>query len=49
MVVEDSVQGVSSGKAAGCYVVALLGTLDEKLLKEADMHISSLHDLAKVL
>ncbi|MBJ48063.1 MAG: hypothetical protein CMG59_02660 [Candidatus Marinimicrobia bacterium] len=49
VVIEDSIQGVSSGKAAGCFVVALLGTLDEKLLKEADMHISSLHELSKIL
>ena len=49
MVIEDSVQGVSSGKRAGCYVVALKGSIDEKFLKDADVIISSLFDLEKLL
>lgn len=49
MVIEDSVQGVCSGKRAGCYVVALKGSIDEKFLKDADEIISSLLDLENFL
>ena len=49
MVIEDSVQGVCSGKQAGCYVVALEGSIDKKFLKHADTIISSLPELEKLL
>ena len=45
VVVEDSMQGVKSGKAAGCIVVALEGSIDRKMLGAADYIISHLSDI----
>ena len=49
VVVEDSIQGVKAGKAAGCTVVALEGSVDRKFLKEADYIISSLYDIQNII
>ena len=45
IVIEDSIQGIQAGKAAGCYVIALEGSLEKKLLYEADIVISSFFEL----
>ena len=49
IVIEDSIQGVKAGKAAGSFVIALEGSLEKEFLVEADCIISSFHDLAKVI
>ena len=49
VVVEDSIQGIKAGKAAGCMVVALEGSIERKLLKEADYIISHLSDIENIL
>ena len=49
IVVEDSLQGVKSGKSAGATVVALEGSIDKKYLKEADYIISYLPDIENIL
>ena len=49
IVVEDSVQGVRAGKAAGCRVVALEGSVDRNLLMNADYIISHLSDIQNIL
>ena len=48
IVVEDSIQGIQAGKAAGCYVVALEGSLDKKYLQDADVIISHLSEMKKL-
>ena len=45
MVVEDSIQGIKAGKAAGCKVIALVGSLEKEFLTDADYIISSLYDM----
>ena len=47
--IEDSIQGAKAGKAAGCTVVALEGSVDRKFLKEADYIISSLYDIQNII
>ena len=49
VVVEDSIQGVRSGKAAGCIVIALEGSIEKKLLRDADYIISHLSDIQNIL
>ena len=49
IVVEDSIQGVKAGKAAGCSVIALEGSIERKFLKDADYIISSLHDIQNII
>ncbi len=49
LVVEDSIQGIQSGKAAGCPVVALEGSFSRKDLSDADHIISSLLDIDNIL
>ena len=49
IVVEDSIQGIKSGKAAGSQVVALAGSFDRSKLKSADYIISSLHEIVKYI
>ncbi|MBI44957.1 MAG: hypothetical protein CMG66_02180 [Candidatus Marinimicrobia bacterium] len=49
IVIEDSIQGIKAGKAAGCFVIAIEGSLQKKFLKESDYIISSFYDLKKVL
>jgi len=49
VVVEDSIQGVKAGKAAGCRVVALEGSVDRELLKDADYIISHLSGIQNIL
>ncbi len=49
IVVEDSIQGVKAGKAAGCTVVALEGSIDREFLHEADYIISHLSDIHNIL
>lgn len=44
---EDTEAGISSAKAAGLHVVAVLGTLPPERLAEADEHVSSI-DVALV-
>jgi beta-phosphoglucomutase len=45
VVVEDAVQGVEAGKAAGMPVVAVTTTRDRAALSEADMIVDSLGEL----
>ena len=49
VVVEDSIQGIKAGKAAGCVVVALEGSIEKSLLKDADYIISHLSDIENIL
>ena len=49
IVVEDSVQGIKAGKAAGCQVIALEGSLEKALLCDADYIISCLSDMQKIV
>ena len=49
IVIEDSIQGIKAGKAAGSSVIALEGSLEKEFLVEADCIISSFYDLAKVI
>ena len=49
VVVEDSIQGVKAGKAAGCIVVALEGSVGKEFLQDADYIISSLHDMQNII
>jgi sugar-phosphatase len=46
VVVEDAPSGVGAGKAAGCRVLAVLGTHSAKDLHEADWVVGSLERLA---
>jgi mannitol-1-/sugar-/sorbitol-6-phosphatase len=46
VVVEDAPSGVGSGKAAGCRVLAVLGTEPVESLREADWVVESLEGLA---
>ncbi len=45
VVVEDSPPGVAAGKAAGCKVIALLGTAPREELAIADKIVASLRDV----
>jgi beta-phosphoglucomutase len=45
VVVEDAPVGVAAGKAAGCKVVALIGTADRHELAHADLIVGSFVDL----
>jgi len=49
IIIEDSIQGIKAGKAAGSCVIALEGSLEKKFLTDADSIISSFHDLKKIL
>ena len=49
IVVEDSIQGIKSGKAAGCRVIALEGSLEKDLLVDADYIISNLYEMQKIV
>ena len=49
IVVEDSIQGIKSGRAAGCRVIALEGSIDRKFLGDADCIISHLSDMQNIL
>jgi len=49
VVVEDSIQGIKAGKAAGCVVIALEGSIEKSLLKDADYIISHLSDIENIL
>ena len=49
IVVEDSIQGIRSGKDAGCLVVALEGSIEREFLKDADYIISHLPDIQNIL
>ena len=49
IVVEDSIQGIKSGKISGCNVVALEGSVDRCLLDEADYIISNLREIINIL
>ncbi len=49
MVVEDSLQGIKSGKSAGAIVVALEGSIEKKYLKDADYIISNLTHIQNIL
>tara|TARA_Y100000590_G_scaffold461033_1_gene621709 strand:- start:1102 stop:1752 length:651 start_codon:yes stop_codon:yes gene_type:complete len=45
IVIEDSIQGIKAGQAAGCKVIALEGSLEKKFLKDADHIIENLLDI----
>jgi beta-phosphoglucomutase-like phosphatase (HAD superfamily) len=45
VVVEDAVQGVEAGKAAGMAVIALTTTRDRAALSQADMVVAGLGEL----
>ena len=49
VVIEDSIQGVKAGKAAGCLVIALEGSVEREFLHEADYIISHLSDIQNIL
>ena len=49
IVIEDSIQGIKAGKTAGCYVIAIEGSLKKEFLKESDYIISNFHELKKIL
>lgn len=49
IVIEDSIQGILSGKASGCKVIALEGSFRKKYLSDADYIISSLSDIQNIL
>ena len=49
IVVEDSIQGIRAGRSAGCSVVALEGSFNRDLLKEANYIISHLSDMQNIL
>ena len=49
LVIEDSIQGIKSGIAAGCRVVALEGSIKKEHLKDADYLISCLTDIQNIL
>ena len=49
IVIEDSIQGIKAGKAAGCYVIALEGSLDKIFLDKADYIVSSFDVLKKLI
>ena len=49
IVVEDSIQGIKAGKAAGCIVIALEGSIERRFLKDADYIISSLYDIQNII
>jgi HAD superfamily hydrolase (TIGR01509 family) len=49
VVVEDAPVGVTAGKAAGCAVVGITGTVSRRYLKEADLVIDSLRDLTPAI
>jgi sugar-phosphatase len=45
VVIEDAPPGISSGKAAGCRVLAVLGSYPPEMLMEADERISTLKEI----
>jgi len=45
IVIEDAPAGIKAGKAAGCAVVGLTGTVTKKELSEADLVVDSLKEL----
>ena len=49
IVIEDSIQGIKAGKAAGSSVIALEGSLEKEFLVEADCIISSFYDLFRAI
>ena len=49
IVIEDSIQGIKAGKAAGCFVIAIEGSLQKEFLKESDYIISNFYELKKIL
>ena len=49
VVIEDSVQGIKSGKAAGCFVIALEGSIEKQYLKAADYIIADFNELHSFL
>ena len=49
VIVEDSIQGIKSGKNAGCAVIALEGSIEREYLKEADYIISHLSEIQNIL
>ena len=49
IVIEDSVQGIKSGKAAGCFVIALEGSIEKQYLQAADYIIADFNELHSFL
>jgi len=49
IIIEDSIQGIKAGKAAGSYVIAIEGSLEKKFLIEADYIIENFYDFKKIL
>ena len=49
VVVEDAPAGVKAGKAAGCAVIGITGTVSRRHLKGADLVIESLRDLTPAI
>ena len=49
IIIEDSIQGIKAGKAAGSSVIALEGSLEKEFLVEADCIISSFYDLIRAI
>jgi len=49
VVIEDSIQGIKAGKSAGSHVIAHEGSLEKKLLLDADYIISDFNDLKNSL
>ncbi len=49
IVIEDSIQGIKSGKASGAKVAGLVGSFEEKRLKAADYVISYLPEILKYI
>lgn len=46
IIIEDSVNGIRSGKAAGAKVIAISTTFDKSILHEADMIVSDYAELS---
>jgi len=46
IVIEDAPSGIKAGKAAGCAVVGLVGTVPKEKLSEADLVVNSLRELS---
>jgi beta-phosphoglucomutase len=49
VVVEDAPTGVKAGKAAGCAVIGITGTVSRRDLAEADLVVASLRDLTPAI
>ena len=49
VVVEDAPAGVKAGKAAGCAVIAITGTVSRRHLEGADLVVESLRDLTPAI